>query len=321
MGNESVNPKVLVVEDNHLSRKVINRYIRDLGYDVIEAESGLTAMAIAGTGQPDIILLDLGIPDIDGFEVLRRIKTDNKLKQIPVLVITGRQDNEAIIRCMNLKADDYIIKPIDPVTLGTRIKSLIKAKNKKPVHESHFLVSLARTGAGTQFIMAALLISILPTLVVAYFLLAPTLNFELSTAATRISLSMTLLLVAAGYILLSKYPISIMRLRNYLSLLAKGDFSQEIHLNKDEDDFKAISNYISSIVKQTQGRIQTIEAQTKSLIEIESRKVMIESLGAACHHIGQPATVNITKYESEAYLPDASNEKPRADERILKIQE
>jgi CheY-like chemotaxis protein len=350
--------RILIVEDKPLVSKVVAMYVSGLGYEPIETDSGLSALAIAGSGKIDIILLDLGIPDIDGFEVLRRIKLDNNLHHIPVIITTARDDKETIIRCLNLKADDYMIKPIDPIMLGSRFEAILSGATKEKTKQPRFLVSLAKTGAGTQFLIAALLISVLPTITIVYILFAPHLNFYMSENATKWALSMILLLVIAGYMLLAKYPISIMRLRNYLALLAKGDFTQQIELGQDEDDLKTISNYISSIVKQTQDRIRTIEAQTETLIETETRRVMIESLGAACHHIGQPATVintylsmmrrretrpemqamidecqkasddlanileklmNVTKYQAESYLPTDDSSPTRSDETILKI--
>ena len=350
--------RILLVEDEPLIRKVVAMYVRGLGYEPVETDSGLSALAMVGSGQIDIVLLDLGIPDIDGFEVLRRIKSDKNLSHIPVIITTVRDDKETIIRCLNLKADDYIIKPVDPVMLENRFRTILSGTTKGKLRKPHFLVSLAQTGAGAQFIISALLISVLPTLTLVYILFAERLNFYIPETAMKWALSMILLMVAAGYILLAKYPISIMRLRNYLSLLAKGDFTQQIDLGKDEDDLKAISNYISSIVKQTQDRIHTIEEQTKSIVEAESRKVMIESLGAACHHIGQPATVintylnmmrrretqpdmqamisecqkasddlanvlgklmGVTQYQAEAYLPSDKSGPQRSDEKILKV--
>jgi len=233
--------RILIVEDEPLIRKVVAMYVRGLGYEPVETDSGLSALAIAGSGQIDIILLDLGIPDIDGFEVLSRIKSDRNLRHIPVIITTVRDDKESIIRCLNLQADDYIIKPVDPVMLENRFRTILGRTTKGQERQPHFLVSLAKTGAGTQFLIAALLISVLPTLTIVYILFAPQFNFYMSENATKWALSMILLLVVAGYILLAKYPISIMRLRNYLALLAKGDFSQQIELGKDEDDLKAIS--------------------------------------------------------------------------------
>lgn len=358
MSDKEPRLRILIVEDEPLVRQVLAMYIHRLGYEPVETGSGLSALAIAGSGHIDIVLLDLGIPDIDGFEVLKRLKTDKNLCHIPVIITTAREDKQTIIRCMNLKADDYIIKPVDPVSLDNRFKTILSDRINNKTKNQHFLVSLAKTGAGTQFLISALLISVLPTLALVYILFTPSFNLYSSEIATKMVLGMILLLVVAGYMLLAKYPLSIMRLRNYLALLAKGDFSHQIDLGKDEDDLQAISNYIASIVKQTQARIHTIEEQTKSIVEAESRKVMIESLGAACHHIGQPATVintylsmmrkrethpemkamidecqkasddlanvleklmGVTQYQAEAYLPSGESEPARSDERILKI--
>ncbi len=358
MKNKSATHRILIVEDEKTIREVMAMYVRDLGYEPFETSSGLDALAMAGSGKVDIILLDLGIPDIDGFEVLRRIKSDRELSHIPVIITTAREDKDTIIRCLELKADDYLVKPVDPVMLQNRFKVILSGIKKEKAKKPHFLVSLARTGAGTQFIVAALLISVLPTLTIVYILLTPYFDFSITETAMKWVLGMVLLLVITGYALMAKYPISIMRLRDYLALLAKDDFSQKIELGNDEDDLKAISGYISSIVEQTQERIHTIEQQTKRLIDAESRKVMIESLGAACHHVGQPATVintylsmmrkkekqpemlamidecqkasddlanvleklmGVTQYQAEAYLPSGKSEQSRSDEQILKI--
>ncbi|MDD4871503.1 MAG: response regulator [Kiritimatiellae bacterium] len=358
MNKQDNKRRVLIIEDDELVRKVVVKYVHDIGYEAVEAGTGLSALNILGTEHMDIVLLEIGIPDIDGFEILRRIKTSPILGNIPVLIMTYRDDRESIIKCMQLKAHDYIIKPVDPVMLEARFAEILDNTGSKKNIKSGVIASLSQIGSKEQFIIAIFLISVLPTLALFYNMFAVNSRFSLSELATRLMLGTVLLLVMAGYLLLAKYPLGVTRIRNYLALLAKGDLPQQIDLGKDADDLQAISKYISSIVEQTQERIRTIEAQTEKIVDTETRRVMIESLGTACHHIGQPATVintyltmmkkreskpemqamitecqkasddlatileklqSVAHYQAEPYRPASESETPRIDEQILKI--
>jgi signal transduction histidine kinase len=155
--------------------------------------------------------------------------------------------------------------------------------------------SIARYGSATQFAVAVLLASVLPIVAFFYVMSSTVLGRELGqTELWALGASVTVLVIC-GYAVLFKYPLDIVRLRTHLEMLAGGGLPRDVHLSNTEDDLKAIERHMHDIVQQTETRIHTIENQTQTLLSAERQRVMIESLGAACHHLGQPATV-LTAY-------------------------
>jgi signal transduction histidine kinase len=105
---------------------------------------------------------------------------------------------------------------------------------------------------------------------------------------------LSIVLAFLGWRLLIKYPVNIIRLRLYLDALAQGKIPHPINIDKNETDLTAIEQDMSQIVLQTEERIRTLEKQTQILLQTERQRVVLESLGAACHHLGQPTTVLVT---------------------------
>jgi len=103
--------KILVIDDDGGIRRLLNRFLTREGYEVIEAAYGQAGYQMAATGKPNIILLDLMMPVVDGFEVLRKLKNNPVTRPIPVIVLTARIDAESERRCMLSGAVDYIKKP------------------------------------------------------------------------------------------------------------------------------------------------------------------------------------------------------------------
>ena len=101
----------------------------------------------------------------------------------------------------------------------------------------------------------------------------------------------TIAIMLAGYTLLGKYPLNIVRMRNYLQMLASGDMPVRVQLSNDTDDLTAMQQYMADIVRQAADRIRVIQEQQERLLHTERQRVMIESLGSLCHHLGQPATL------------------------------
>lgn len=99
------------------------------------------------------------------------------------------------------------------------------------------------------------------------------------------------LVITLGYALLFKYPVSIVRLRRYLGAIAGGGIPEQVTLPEDEDDLAAVQHYMERIVSMAEDRIAMIEKRHEVELQAERQRVMIESLGAMCHHVGQPATV------------------------------
>jgi class 3 adenylate cyclase/ActR/RegA family two-component response regulator len=113
--------RLLVVDDNASNRDLLCRQLIHEGHAVTVAESGLRALELLERGAFDLILLDLLMPDMNGFEVLSRIKADKRWQAIPVIMISGLQETEAVARCIEAGADDYLSKPFNSVLLRARI--------------------------------------------------------------------------------------------------------------------------------------------------------------------------------------------------------
>ena len=119
---------ILAVDDLQENRELVARYLSRSGHIVVTAASGPEALATLGETDVDVVLLDLMMPDMDGREVLRRIKEHPEWRATPVIVISGSQDMDGIIECIEAGADDYLFKPFNPVLLQARIKAGIERK-------------------------------------------------------------------------------------------------------------------------------------------------------------------------------------------------
>lgn len=103
-------PKILIIEDDSFLTQMYSSKLELEGYEVISALDGSKGLKMALTNQPDLIILDLKLPEIDGFEILKKIKKDPLTKNIPVLVLTNLSQKRDVNRCLDLGADDYLIK-------------------------------------------------------------------------------------------------------------------------------------------------------------------------------------------------------------------
>ena len=120
--------KVLVIDDDSMVRETVVRLLILEGYQVIESAYGQAGYADAISEKPNIILLDLNMPIMDGFEVLHKLKSNPETERIPVIVLTARIDAESERRCMAAGATDYIKKPWGPAELQERIAIIVGAK-------------------------------------------------------------------------------------------------------------------------------------------------------------------------------------------------
>ena len=119
---------ILAVDDLQENRELLARYLSRSGHLVVTAASGPEALATLDHSDVDVVLLDLMMPEMDGREVLRRIKENPAWRATPVIVISGSQDMDGIIECIEAGADDYLFKPFNPVLLQARIKAGIERK-------------------------------------------------------------------------------------------------------------------------------------------------------------------------------------------------
>jgi adenylate cyclase len=114
---------ILVVDDDPLNRRLLLRGLRHQGHLTLEADSGEAALEILAKASPDVVLLDVLMPGIDGFGVLEAMKSTPALADIPVVMISSLEDREGIARCIELGAEDFLPKPADPLILKARVTS------------------------------------------------------------------------------------------------------------------------------------------------------------------------------------------------------
>ena len=124
----SVAKRILVAEDDPVTRRFVVSLLTERGYEVLVAEDGEHAIATATTAQPDLIVSDLVMPYRDGYEVLRAIRTDERLKNIPVLILSMRDHEEDIVRGFEQGADEYIVKPFNAREFVSRVRKLLEPR-------------------------------------------------------------------------------------------------------------------------------------------------------------------------------------------------
>jgi adenylate cyclase len=120
--------RVLVVDDNASNRDLLARRLAHEGHQVLEADSGRSALRLLGAEDVDLVLLDLMMPGMNGLEVLARLKADDRLRQVPVIMISGLHEADSVIRCIEAGAEDYLPKPFNPVLLRARIGACLERK-------------------------------------------------------------------------------------------------------------------------------------------------------------------------------------------------
>jgi len=120
--------RILVVDDNASNRDLLFRRLARDGHRVIRAGSGRRALEILAVEEVDLVLLDLMMPDLNGFQVLERLKADERLHAVPVIMISGLQETDSVIRCIEAGAEDYLAKPINPILLRARISACLERK-------------------------------------------------------------------------------------------------------------------------------------------------------------------------------------------------
>jgi CheY-like chemotaxis protein len=124
----SANSRALVVDDNRVNRMLLARALTELGIEPIEAENGLRALETMAAIAVDVVLLDLLMPELDGYGTLERIRGDDALRHIPVIVITAVDELDSVVRCIELGATDYLPKPFDPAILRARVTASLAGK-------------------------------------------------------------------------------------------------------------------------------------------------------------------------------------------------
>ena len=118
--------RILVVEDHEDNRRILRDLLTSAGYQVIEATTGEEAVASAEAHMPDLILMDIQLPGIDGYEATRRIKANPALRHIPIIVITSYALSGDDVKAFAAGCDDYLAKPYDPFALLAKIRERLR---------------------------------------------------------------------------------------------------------------------------------------------------------------------------------------------------
>lgn len=126
---------VLIVDDEKDILELLRYNLAKEGYKIFQASSGEEAIKLAKSASPDLVVLDLMLPGIDGLDVCKIIKNDPKTKNIAVIMLTAKNEESDIVTGLELGADDYIIKPFSPKVLIARVRSVIRRKSKLSVSD------------------------------------------------------------------------------------------------------------------------------------------------------------------------------------------
>jgi class 3 adenylate cyclase len=121
-------PQILIVDDSASNVDILRTRLAVHGYEILTASDGEDALALARSKQPDLVLLDVMMPKVDGFEVCRRLKSDPSLAFIPVILVTARADSKDVVAGLEAGGDEYLTKPVDQAALVARVKSMLRIK-------------------------------------------------------------------------------------------------------------------------------------------------------------------------------------------------
>ena len=128
---------ILVVDDSEENRDMLARRLRRQGHEVLTAAGGQSGLDVLARTPVDLVLLDVMMPDLDGYAVLQRIKGDPARRDVPVLMISALDEMDSVVRCIQLGADDYLGKPFDPVLLQARVGACLEKKRLHDEEQRH----------------------------------------------------------------------------------------------------------------------------------------------------------------------------------------
>jgi CheY-like chemotaxis protein/HAMP domain-containing protein len=144
---------VLVADDNSINRYMLTQHVTQQGHQVAAVENGRQALERLQTETFDLVLLDVVMPEMDGYQALQRMKTDEALRDIPVIMISGLDEIDSVVRCIEAGAEDYLPKPFNPVLLRARIGACLEKKWFRD-QEVEYLRSVARVTAAAAAVEA-----------------------------------------------------------------------------------------------------------------------------------------------------------------------
>lgn len=128
MGHNTLPGRLLVVDDNKVNRLLLGRGLEQQGHQVAFAENGRHALEMLHESEFDLMLLDIQMPEMDGYQVLEKLAADLDLRDLPVIVTSSLEDLDSVVRCIEMGAEDYLTKPVNPVLLRARIGAGLEKK-------------------------------------------------------------------------------------------------------------------------------------------------------------------------------------------------
>jgi two-component system phosphate regulon response regulator PhoB len=127
--------QILVIDDSPEISALIDKKLGPEGYSIVSAESGEAGLESIRANKPDIVILDLGLPGIDGFDVCREIREDAEIKDLPVIMLSAKDGESDVVAGLELGADDYVTKPFSPKILLARIRSSLRKRRQGALSE------------------------------------------------------------------------------------------------------------------------------------------------------------------------------------------
>ncbi len=125
--------RVLVVDDDKEIVRIIRAYLEKAGYTVLTAYDGETALHVIRSDRPDLVVLDLMLPDRDGWDITRLVRADEALAATPIVMLTARVESDDKIRGLDLGADDYVPKPFNPHEVVARVRAVLRRASENPI--------------------------------------------------------------------------------------------------------------------------------------------------------------------------------------------
>ena len=119
-------PRILLIDDENAYFKMVDRAIKSTNYELIYVNNGLDGLKLASSNPPDIIIVDIMLPDMLGFDVAQRLRQDPRFEKIPIMFLTSQTDVNDKVKAFEIGADDYLIKPFQPEELVARINLLLR---------------------------------------------------------------------------------------------------------------------------------------------------------------------------------------------------
>lgn len=135
---------VLVVDDNEMNRDMLSRRLERQGYRSIMAEDGMQALEMLPLHPIDLVLLDIMMPRMNGYDVLEKAKNDPALRHIPIIMISAVDDLDSVVKCVEMGADDYLFKPFNPILLKARISASLEKKRLRDQEQMFLHTNSAR---------------------------------------------------------------------------------------------------------------------------------------------------------------------------------